>query len=328
MKTTKTLLATCLSAAALLFSPVYAQSVIRISTAAPESSSLSTALRSIKTDMETKFPGAITMSVHAQGSLFRQGTEIAAMQRGNLEMATPVTFEIEQQLPEYSVLGAAYLFRDPQHMVNTFRGPVGQEFAADVLKKMDIVLLDTAYLGTRTVNLRMDKDVKVPSDLKGVKMRMPPGPAFQALARALGANAVSMPITEVYLALKTGSIDAQENPPNMTRDWKFDEVTKTVALTNHTISPVFIAISKKAYDKLSAAQQTELKAAARTAADIQIAQTIKEEKDAVEHFRKNGIRIAQPDIAAFRTQVMAEYERSGLTKDWKPGLLERVNAVN
>lgn len=314
-------------AALSLLPAAHAQTEIRISTAAPDNSPLSDAFRHIKSRMEAKYPGAIKISVHTASALFRQGTEVPAMQRGNLEMASPVTFEIEAQLPEYGVLGAPYLFRDADHLIKTFRGDIGKAYYADVAAKMGLVILDTGYLGTRTVNLRADKTVDKPSDLAGIKMRMPPGPAFQALAKALGATSVSMPITEVYLGLKTGSIDAQDNPTSMTRDWKFHEVTQTVVLTNHLVQPVFIAITKPVLDKLTPAQQSDLRAAAREAADMQIAKTLQDERAAIDTFRQAGIRIAEPDLAAFRGVVQTEYERSGLVAKWKPGLQARILAV-
>ncbi|MBU6379482.1 MAG: TRAP transporter substrate-binding protein DctP [Gammaproteobacteria bacterium] len=319
-----------LGAAMLLLAaalPAQAQTEIRISTAAPVTSPLTDAFNVIKARMESKFPSALKISVHAASALFRQGTEVAAMQRGNLEMASPVTFEIEAQMPEYGVMSAAYLFRDADHLIKTFRGPIGKEFADDVAAKMGIVILDTAYLGTRTVNLRHDKPVKLPGDLAGVKMRMPPGPAFQMLAQALGATAVSMPITEVYLGLKTGAIDAQDNPTNMTRDWKFHEVTRQVILTRHLVQPVFIAIAKPAFDKLPPDQQAELRAAAREAAEMQIAKTIADEKAALDTFRQNNIAIVEPDIAAFRAAVMEQYKKADLMAKWKPGLMDRIDAV-
>jgi tripartite ATP-independent transporter DctP family solute receptor len=324
----RTLLAAALALAALGLAPtVQAQTEIRVSTAAPDNSPLADAFRMIKARMEAKFPGAIKVSVHAASALFRQGTELPAMQRGNLEMASPVTFEIEAQLPEYGVMSAAYLFRDADHLIKTFRSDIGREYYDDVAAKMGLVILDTAYLGTRTVNLSSDKKIEKPSDLAGTKMRMPPGAAFQVLAKALGTTPVSMPITEVYLALKTGAIDAQDNPTNMTRDWKFHEVTKQVVLTKHLVQPVFIAMAKPAFDKLTPAQQAELRAAAREAADMQIAKTLQDEKSAVDTFRAANIRISEPDAAAFRNVVLKEYDTSGMTAKWKPGLLARIQAV-
>ena len=321
-------LATATALAALCFLPAaQAQTEIRISTAAPDNSPLSDAFRMMKARMDAKFPGALKISVHTASSLFRQGTELPALQRGNLEMASPVTFEIEAQLPEYGVFSAAYLFRDADHLIKTFRSDIGKEYYDEVAAKMGLVILDTAYLGTRTVNLNNDKKVEKPSDLAGTKMRMPPGPAFQVLAKALGATPVSMPITEVYLGLKTGSIDGQDNPTNMTRDWKFHEVTKQVVLTKHLVQPVFIAIAKPVWDKLPPAQQTEMRAAAREAADMQIAKTLADEKSAVDTFRAANIRVSEPDAAVFRTVVMKEYEAAGMTAKWKPGLLARIQAV-
>ena len=321
-------LATATALAALSVLPVaQAQTEIRISTAAPDNSPLSDAFRTIKGRMEAKFPGAVKVSVHTASSLFRQGTELPAMQRGNLEMASPVTFEIEAQLPEYGVFSAAYLFRDADHLIKTFRSDIGKEYYDEVASKMGLVILDTAYLGTRTVNLTNDKKIEKPSDLAGTKMHMPPGPAFQVLAKALGTTPVSMPITEVYLGLKTGSIDGQDTPTNMTRDWKFHEVTKQVVLTKHLVQPVFIAITKPVFDKLTPAQQTELRAAAREAADTQIAKTLQDEKSALDTFRAANIRISEPDAGVFRTAVFKEYEAAGMTAKWKPGLMARVQAV-
>lgn len=304
-----------------------AQTEIRISTAAPDNSPLSEAMRAVKTRMEAKFPGAIKVSVHAASALFRQGTEIPALQRGNLEMSTPVTFEIEAQLPEWGILGAAYLFRDIDHMLKTMRGEIGKEYFADIEKKMDIVILGTGYLGTRTLDVRTDKPVLKPADLAGMKLRMPPGPTYQMLGKALGATVVSMPITEVYLGLKTGAIDGQDNPTSMTRDWKFYEVTKQIPLTNHLIQPVFVAIAKPFFSKLTPTQQTELRAAVNETLEKQIAQTIADEKSAIELFKKQGLSITQPDLAAFRATVHTEYEKGGLTAKWKPGLAARIAAV-
>ena len=324
----RTLLAAAVALAALSVLPMaQAQTEIRVSTAAPDNAPLSDAFRMIKARMEAKFPGAIKVSVHTASALFRQGTELPAMQRGNLEMASPVTFEIEAQLPEYGVFSAAYLFRDADHLIKTFRSDIGKEYYDDVAAKVGLVILDTAYLGTRTINLTNDKKIEKPSDLAGTKMRMPPGAAFQVLAKALGTTPVSMPITEVYLALKTGAIDAQDNPTNMTRDWKFHEVTKQVVLTKHLVQPVFLAIAKPFFDKLTPAQQAELRAAAREAADMEIAKTLLDEKSALDTFRAANIRISEPDATAFRTLVLKEYDNSGMAAKWKPGLLARIQAV-
>ncbi|WP_238367728.1 TRAP transporter substrate-binding protein DctP [Mesobacterium pallidum] len=304
-----------------------AETEIRISTAAPGNAPLTDAFNHIAEVMNTTYPDDIEVTVHHSSTLFKQGTELPAMQRGNLEMASPVTFEIEQQLPEYGVFGAAYLFRDSAHMLKVFGGEMGQQFYDDVAEKMGIVILSTAYLGTRTVNLAEAREVTGPDDLKGVKMRMPPGPAFQTLASALGVTPVAMPITEVYLGLKTGAIDAQDNPTNMTRDWKFDEQTEQVILTKHLVQPVFIAINKDVFDGLTPEQQATLREAAQEGAALQIEKTLKDETDAIQTFLDRGLTITEVDTEPFRAAVWAAYEEQGLTDAWKPGLADAIAAT-
>lgn len=317
-----------LGALASLSVQAQAQTQIRISTAAPDNAPLTAAFRLIKERMEAAHPGQVAVSVHAASTLFRQGTELPAMQRGNLEMASPVTFEIEAQLPEYGVLGAGYVFRDTDHMLKVFNGPIGQEFYAKVADKMDIVILEAAYLGTRVVALRDVKNVKEPANFAGVKLRMPPGAAFQTLARAMGVTPLAMPITEVYLALQTGSIDGQDNPTNMVRDWKFNEVSKEIVMTKHVVQPVFIAIAKPVFDKLTPAQQATLRAAAKEATAIEVKKTLEDEASSVAGFKTAGIVISTPDLAPFRANAAKLYRDEGLEQKWQPGLKARIDATN
>jgi tripartite ATP-independent transporter DctP family solute receptor len=327
MKATRLAAVAALLAATAFAAPAWAVTQIRASTAAPDVSPLSDAFRLIEKRMEEAHPGEIDFSVHTASSLFRQGTELPAMQRGNLEMASPVTFEIEAQLPEYGVFSAGYLFRSPEQMLNVFNGPIGEEFAARVADEMDIVILATAYLGTREVGLREVKNVKTPEDFNGVKLRMPPGAAFQTLARAMGVTPVAMPITEVYLALQTGAIDGQDNPANMTRDWKFGEVSKEIVLTDHLIQPVFIAIAKPVYDSLTPEQEATLRAAAEEAAALEIQQTLEAEKAALAEFEAAGIVISRPDVELFRANAARLYAEEGYEEEWQPGLKAKIDAT-
>ena len=104
-------------------------------------------------------------------------------------------------------------------------------------------------------------------------------------------------------------------------------MTKQVVLTKHLVQPVFLAIAKPFFDKLTPAQQAELRAAAREAADMEIAKTLLDEKSAIDTFRAANIRISEPDATAFRTLVLKEYDNSGMASKWKPGLLARIQAV-
>src|SRR5437868_13647325 len=161
------------------------KTVLRVSTAAPPPDFLSKSLGQFKAELEKAAP-EFDVQVYPGSQLFRQGTEVPALQRGNLEMSTMTTFEVAQQIPEFGVFNRAYLFRDYEHAHKTFTGAVGKRYADAVAQKMGIVILAPTYLGTRQVNLRALRDVKSPQDLAGVKMRMPAGPEWLLLGQALG----------------------------------------------------------------------------------------------------------------------------------------------
>ena len=216
---------------------------IRISTAAPPSDFLTKALNQLKADVDKANVG-LNVSVHPASTLFKQGTEVPAIQRGNLEMSTMTTFEVAQQIPSLGYFNRAYLLRDYDQMRRVFDGPIGDDFAKIVADRMGIQILATHYLGTRQVNLRQKRNVKTPGDLAGVKMRMPAGPEWLLLGDTLGVTPVPLGMPEVYLALKTGTVDGQENPLSILNAAKFYEVTEQIVLTAHMVQPVFFDIAQ------------------------------------------------------------------------------------
>jgi tripartite ATP-independent transporter DctP family solute receptor len=307
--------------------PAIAQTTLRISSAGAESDFLTGGLRVFKEQVEKALPGQVTVQIHPASSLFRQGTEVPAMQRGNLEMSTMTTFEVEQQVPEYSLFSTGYLFRDYDHMAKVMRGPIGEEYAKTVAAKMGLQIVEMMYLGTRQVNLRQNKPVKVPADLAGVKLRMPGGPGWLALGRGLGAAPTPMAMPEVYLAMKTGSIDGQENPLSLTRANNLHEVSQAIVLTSHMVQPVFLTMAKPVWDRFSPAQQAAIRTAARAGADFNDKGRLEDEKSVAGFFREKGLSVTTPDLAAFRASVAKAYADADLAKVWPAGLKERIEAV-
>src|SRR5438128_11185280 len=121
-------------------------------------------------------------------TLFKQGTELVALQRGNLEMVNLAPADISKQVPAWSLMTSAYLFREPDHLKKTFKSDVGREFIKMARDALGIQIIVPVYFGSRNVNLRGDKTIKTPADLGGVKLRMPPGELWQFLGESIGAN--------------------------------------------------------------------------------------------------------------------------------------------
>jgi TRAP-type transport system periplasmic protein len=309
--------------AAGVAAPVRAQGpAIRISTAAPPLDFLARLLERVKADCE----GQLAVSVHPASTLFRQGTEVEALQRGNLEMSTMTTFEVAQQVPELGFLNRGYLFSGYPHMRRVFQGMMGERYRKIVADKMGIEILATHYLGTRQLGLRQKQQVQAPSDLAGVKLRMTAGPEWLLLGRALGASPVPLGLPEVYAALRTGTIDAQENPLSVVHAARFYEVMEQVSLTAHMIQPVFLAIAKPAWDRLDPAQQTALGDAARNEAAWGDEARLQDEATVATTLVGRGLAVDPVDLGAFRANADQVY--AGPAKAWDRGLMEQVQAAS
>ncbi len=323
---------TLLGAAAALSTvslPSLAQTktVLRISTPAVPDDWHAKMWTVFKDALEKSAPGEFDVQINLNASLFKQGTEPAAMARGNLELSSISAFDIAKLVPEFSVFTAGYMVRDPEQQQKIFNGPIGAELFKTVSEKMDVTPLATVYLGTRQLNLREVKNVKTPADLKDVKLRMPGSKEWLFLGEALGATATPLAFGEVYLGLKTGTIDGQDNPLPSVRAAKFYEVTKQIVLTSHLVDGIFIAISNKSFNALNAAQKQKVTAAAQAAAAYNNENRIKEEAQLVEFFKKEGLQVSTPDLDAFRKSVQATYQNSDYAKIWPKGIVERINAT-
>jgi len=304
-----------------------AKQTLRISTPAVPDDWHTKMLYVFKEELDKSAPNRFDVQIHHSGTLFKQGTEPAAMARGNLEMAMISMQDIAKIIPEYSLFTAGYLIRDPDHLMKVYEGAIGQEISAKVAEKMDIAILQAAYLGTRQVNLREPKNIRTPSDLAGVKLRMPGSKEWLFLGQALGANPTPLAFNEVYLGLKTGTIDGQDNPLPSVKSAKFYEVTKQIILTSHLVDAVLLSVSTKAWKAMSADDQRKVKAAAAAGAKFNNENRIKDESELVEFFKKEGLQVSTPDVNAFRETVQKAYLASELSKDWTKGMLERVNAI-
>jgi tripartite ATP-independent transporter DctP family solute receptor len=319
--------ALALGAVALPAALAQGKTVLRISTPAVPDDWHAKMWTVFKDSLDKSAPGEFDVQINLNASLFKQGTEPAAMARGNLELASISAFDIAKLVPEMSIFTAGYIVRDPDHQQKVFNGPIGEEMFKLVAEKMDVTPLSTIYLGTRQVNLREARNVKTPADLKGVKLRMPGSKEWLFLGEALGATATPLAFGEVYLGLKTGTIDGQDNPLPSVRAAKFYEVTKQIVMTNHLVDGIFIAISNKSWSALTPAQKTKVKAAAMAASAYNNENRIKEEGQIVDFFKQQGLQVTTPDVEAFRKSVQSAYGASDMAKTWPKGLLERINAT-
>lgn len=328
MRATSRKLASGIAAVALLLSAsaAFAQSKIELiySDTVPETDVRTTTLREA---FGACLGDAFDFKSYHGATLFKQGTELTAMQRGNLDMASLAIFDFYNQVPHTSILGTAYLFRSYDHMRAVMDGDILADLYAEIEDKAKVKILANPYIGTRHVNLRGTKKTMTPADLAGVKLRMPGGEGWQFVGEALGANPTPLAFTEVYTALQTGAIDGQDNPLPADKAMKFYEVTNQIVLTAHLIANNQFAISLSKWNSLDAGQQAKVQECATNFQNALDKVTLDQEAELVEFFKGEGLQVYEPDKEAFRNHVLEVYKKSKYSADWPEGLLDKINAL-
>ncbi len=271
--------------------------------------------------------GDVTLQLYYGGTLFKQGTELVAMQRGNLEMGNIAPQDISNQIPAWSIVTSAYLFRDADHLKKVFASDVGQQLKKMAEDQLGIRILGPTYFGARHVGLKPKKKINTPADMAGIKLRMPGGDAWQFLGQSIGANPVPMAYAEVYTGLQSGAIDGQDNPLPNVQNMKFYEVMSQVVLTSHLVGFDILAVTNKAWSAMTPQKQAAFQAAAEKAIEWSTQQHLKQEAELAESFKTKGLDVYTPDLKAFREFAQKKYLTSDLAKSWPAGMLDKINAI-
>jgi len=261
------------------------------------------------------------------GTLFKQGTELVALQRDNLEMGNVAPQDISKQIPAWTLLTSAYLFRDADHLNAFWASDLGAQYKKQAEDQVKVKILGPTFFGTRQVGLRVKKKINTPADMSGIKLRMPPGDAWQLLGRSLGANPTPMAFAETYTGLQTGAVDGQDNPLPNVQAMKFYEVMSQIVLTSHLIGYDLLAMNLKTWNGMGAAKQRACQAAVDKALKWSTAEHLKREAELADGFKKAGLDVYAPNVKAFREHAQKVYLASDEAKAWPKGMLGKINGL-
>ena len=312
-----------LAAAAALPAGAQAQPTLRFAAVFSDKDIRADMMKMFAKDIESDFK----VETFLNSTMFRQGTELVALQRDNLEMGNIAPQDIAKQVPAWSLLTSAYLFRDANHLTSFFASDLGAQMKKMVEDQVKVKILGPTFFGTRHVGLKGKKKVNVPADLAGVKLRMPPGDTWQMLGRSVGANPTPMAYAETYTGLQTGAIDGQDNPLPNVQNMKFFEVMGQIVLTSHLVAFDLLTVNMKTWNSMSPAKQRAFQTAADKAMAWSAAEHTKREAELADTFRKAGLDVYAPNINAFRDHAQKMYLASDDAKNWPPGMVDKINAL-
>jgi tripartite ATP-independent transporter DctP family solute receptor len=273
--------------------------------------------------------GRIEVEIHHSGSLYAQGNDEQAVMRGNLEMTYVSANLASEHLPEASMFTAGYMFKDYDHMSGVLNGEIGLDLFDKVAEKSGYRPLGAFYLGSRQLNYRdIGKEIHTPEDLDGVLLRMPDSPSWLFLGEALGANPTPLAFGELYTALNTGTVDAQDNPLPTIVNANFDEVTDYVSLTYHLVDSTWPAINEELWQSLDAELQDIIYQGIEEARKFIDETNIVAEQELISQLEENGLTIIYPDQEAFMSTVQEAYlNNESMTADWDMDLYEEIQKL-
>ncbi len=257
-------------------------------------------------NVKKKTNGAIEVQVFSTGELGSQTNILTGLQTGIIDLCAHTSGYIDTLIPQFQVMDLPFLFPDLVTAEKVLDGPVGKQLA-DLMPPKGIYGLSYGYWGWR-VTSTIDRKVPKPDDMKGLKIRVQPGPIFAAMFRALGANPIAIDYSEIYLALSQHTIEAIETPIIALPSAKHYEVVKTINLTNHVYNAGVMMVSKRKFDSLPANLQESLRAASHELTG-DWRRTMVEKTDETSKFLKDkGLTINEVDRVAYRKQTDGVYK--------------------
>ena len=211
--------------------------------------------------IEEKTGGNVKVDKHDNYSLYPQDQIIPAVMSGELDMSATTAAYMADYMPKLTVLGSAYLFSSFEHWEDYYTSEDWLALTDEIAAETNIRVLGVSNKGGRTINLIEDKKILHREDMAGIPLRMPNSDSWLFLGEALGGNPVPVVGGDIYMALQTGMVEAQENPVGNTLDMGLYEVTKSVTLTNHMYLEDWFIVNEDVWQSMTPAMQDLLREA-------------------------------------------------------------------
>ena len=266
-----------------------------------------------------KSGGDLKIELFTDAALGNEREVLESLVTGSTDMSLAGISDVVYWMPEY-FLSVPYLFESVEHVRKVYDGPIGQEIDALMLQKKGLRTLAIMNRGAR--NVSSNKRIEKPADMAGLRLRMPENPLWIEIWKQLKVNPTTIAFSELYTALQTDVVEAQENPLEAIVNAKFYEVQKYVILTGHVRDVYKIQISERTWKRLTPDQQKALSEAAKEAAAFGDSLLSNAEAGYLETLKKAGVEVINVDPADFAKAMSKSKEIAD--KFLKPGLYQKV----
>ncbi|WGE90838.1 TRAP transporter substrate-binding protein [Actinobacillus genomosp. 1] len=309
-----------------LFSGVQAaETTFRFGYEAPRSDSQHIAAKKFNELLQQKSNKGLKLSLFPDSTLGNAQTAISSVRGGTIDLAMSSSSNFTGLASELNVIDIPFIFKDRSHAYQVLDGEIGQTLLAK-LEAHGLKGLAFWEVGFRGFTNSKHPVIK-PEDIKGLKVRTNQNPMYIKAFSILGANPVPMPLSELYTALETKAVDAQEHPIGIVWSAKLYEVQKYFSPTNHGYTPLIVVMNKAKFDALPAEQQKVLSEAALEAGKYQRQLNLDNEQGIIEKMKKAGVEFVETlDTAPFKAAVEGETRKAFIEKNGD-SLIKQIDAL-
>lgn len=288
-------------------SQAQANTVLKLAHAAPESDTQQAAAEHFAGLVEERTNGEITVNIFGNGVLGGDQQMISAVRNGLIDIELSGNPNFTGLEPALGAFDLPYIFANREEAYQVLDGEVGQR-ALDLLADKNLKGLAFWEVGFRAMT-NNTRPIKTPEDVRGLVMRTNSNESLIEAFSLLGANPVPMPIGELYTALETGTVDAQDHPVGIVWSAGFHEVQDYLSLTNQAYTSLIMVMNQEKFDSLSPEYQQALLSSAREAGDYQRELNIEKEQEILDQMRANGMQIEEEvDTAAFQAIIRPTWD--------------------
>ena len=302
-----------------------AQLVLKVGISTNDQDPRAIAVLEFGKEIAAKTGGKLSVQLYHSGQLGGDGAliEALALDSGTVDIIISDASNFSTYVPKMGISALPFLFGDFETAWKFMDSDIHAEVEKEMLSH-NMRVLARYCNGFRCVTTG-SKVVKTPADMRNMLIRTPENPVIMASMRALGANPQPLAFSELYMALRQGTYDAQENPVPVIYNNKLYEVQKQLSLTNHIYSGMCFTISESIWKKLSPSQQQIVTAAAQASAQKNRAMNKKMTEDFLSKLEKEGgMTITQPDLPLFIEATKSV--KDGLSGSYGADLLKRLDS--
>lgn len=260
----------------------------------------------LQSNLQASLGDAIKIDYFPNNQLGKESDVVQQVKVGSIDMMVTGSSIWATVLPEIGMLDLGYLFDDYAHAGKVLDAGVGSALSEMLVKRTGCTILTWAsHFGARSVYTKAP--VASLADVKGVKLRVLPTPAFIETFKIMGAIPTPIPFGELYMAAQTGVVDGFEHDAGTVLASKLNEVVKSCWFTQHLFSPMVVVIGKRSQERIPANLRAGfLKAVADTTAEQRRIANDKA-SGAVEELKRKGMAF-HPMSEADRSTVRKEMQ--------------------